>query len=382
MSRTDDKYLKQLQARYREASKKERGAILDEFVKTTGYHRKHAIGVLNGRRVRAQGPIRRPRRRVYTADVADALEILADLFDNICSKRLRTALDIELPRLYRRGAIPMSQACYDKLLVISPATMDRLLSERRRVPGKRRGFTKPGTLLKDRIPIRTWADWSEDQPGFCELDLVDHSGGIVIRGSDHAWTLCFTDIHITWTECVAVRNKAQIHVFDAIKHARRRLPFPLLGIDSDNGSEFINDQLYRYCVQEQITFTRGRVGRKNDNAHVEQKNWSIVRRTVGYHRYDTPQQLDLLNRLYAVLHFYGNFFLPVMKLKEKVRVGSKVKRIYDDPATPYARALASDHISEVDKDTLRETYSYLDLLDLRRRIDELLDQLLDTLTRP
>lgn len=381
MSRTDDKYLKQLQARYRKASKKERSAILDEFVKTTGYHRKHAIGVLNGRRARVQGPIRRPRRRVYTADVADALEILADLFDNICSKRLRAALDIELPRLYESGALPISHECYNKLMAISPATMDRLLSERRRVPGKRRGFTKPGTLLKDRIPIRTWADWNEDRPGFCELDLVDHSGGIVIRGSDHAWTLCFTDIHTTWTECVAVRNKAQIHVFGAIKHARRRLPFPLLGIDSDNGSEFINDQLYRYCVQEQITFTRGRVGRKNDNAHVEQKNWSIVRRAVGYHRYDTPQQLDLLNSLYALLHFYVNFFLPVMKLKEKVRVGSKVKRIYDHPMTPYARALASDLISEADKDTLRETYCYLDLLDLRRRIDELLDELLDTLTR-
>ena len=308
MSRTDDKYLKQLQARYRKASKKERSVILDEFVKTTGYHRKHAISVLNGRRARVQGPIRRPRRRVYTADVADALEILADLFDHICSKRLRAALDVELPRLYESGAVQVSHECYDKLMVVSPATMDRLLSERRRVPGKRRGFTKPGTLLKDRIPIRTWADWSEDRPGFCELDLVDHSGGIVIRGSDHAWTLCFTDIHTTWTECVAVRNKAQIHVFDAIKHARRRLPFPLLGIDSDNGSEFINDQLYRYCAQEQITFTRGRVGRKNDNAHVEQKNWSIVRRTVGYYRYDTPQQLDLLNSLYALLHFYVNFF--------------------------------------------------------------------------
>jgi hypothetical protein len=381
MSRTDDKYLKQLQARYREASKKERSAILDEFVKTTGYHRKHAIGVLNGQRARVQGPIRRPRQRVYTADVADGLEILANLFDNICSKRLRAALDIELPRLYESGVIPISHECYDKLMAISPATMDRLLRERRRVSGKRRGFTKPGTLLKDRIPIRTWADWSEDRPGFCELDLVDHSGGIVIRGSDHAWTLCFTDIHTTWTECVAVRNKAQIHVFDAIKHARRRLPFPLLGIDSDNGSEFINDQLYRYCVQEQITFTRGRVGRKNDNAHVEQKNWSIVRRTVGYHRYDTPLQLDLLNSLYALLHFYVNFFLPVMKLQEKVRVGSKVKRIYDDPMTPYARTLASDRVSEADKDALRETYSYLDLLNLRQRIDELLDQLLDTLTR-
>jgi transposase InsO family protein len=380
MSRTDDKYLKQLQVRYRKASKKERSVILDEFVKTTGYHRKYAIGVLNGRRRRVSSPIRRSRRKTYGPDVGDALVILADLFDNICSKRLRAALDVELPRLYATGVLQVGHECYKKLLVVSPSTMDRLRSERQRLPGKRRGYTKPGTLLKDQIPIRTWADWTEDRPGFCETDLVDHSGGVTVRQRDHAWTLCFTDINTAWTECVATVNKAQIHVFAAIKQARQRLPFPLLGIDSDNGSEFINNQLYRYCLQEQITFTRGRAGRKNDNAHVEQKNWSIVRRTVGYHRYDTPQQLDLLNRLYALLHYYVNFFLPVMKLKEKVRTGSKVKRVYDDPQTPYARALNSTHLSEADKAELREAYAHLDLVSLRQRIDELLDQLLATLS--
>jgi transposase InsO family protein len=381
MSRTDDKYLKQLQIRYRKASKKERTAILDEFVKTTGYHRKHATAVLNGRRERVQGPIRRPRGKVYGADVARELAYLADLFDNICSKRLRAALDAELPRLYQAGVVPVSTECYQKLMAVSPATIDRLLIREQPVIGRRRGFTKPGTLLKDRIPIRTWADWDEDRPGFSEMDLVDHSGGLVIRGQDHAWTLCFTDIYTTWTESVAVRNKAQIHVFAAIQKARQRLPFPLLGIDSDNGSEFINDQLYRYCRQEKITFTRGRAGRKNDNAYVEQKNWSVVRRAVGYYRYDTPEQLELLNSLYALLHFYGNFFLPTMKLKKKVRVGSKVKRIYDDPQTPYARTLASDLVSEEDKTQLREVYSHLDLLALRQRIDELQDQLLATVSQ-
>jgi transposase InsO family protein len=382
MSRTDDKYLKQLQKRYRKASKKERTAILDEFVKTTDYHRKHATAVLNGRRERVQGPIRRPRGKVYGADVARELAHLADLFDNICSKRLRAALDAELPRLYYAGVVPVSDECYQKLMVVSPATMDRLLIREQPVIGKRRGFTKPGTLLKDRIPIRTWADWNEDRPGFSEIDLVDHSGGLVIRGQDHAWTLCFTDICTTWTESVAVRNKAQVHVFAAIQQARQRLPFPLLGIDSDNGSESINAQLFRYCRQEKITFTRGRAGRKNDNAYVEQKNWSVVRRAVGYDRYDTPEQLDLLNSLYALLHFYGNFFLPTMKLKEKVRVGSKVKRIYDDPQTPYARTLASDLVTEEDKAQLREVYSHLDLPALRQRIDEVQDQLLATVSQP
>jgi hypothetical protein len=258
--------------------------------------------------------------------------------------------------------------------------MDRLRARYRPRHGQRRGFTKPGTLLKQRIPIRTWADWTEDRPGFCEIDLVDHSGGRITRGREHAWTLCFTDVKTGWTECVAVRNKAQVHVFAAIQRARERLPFPLLGLDSDSGSEFINDQLYRYCLKEEITFTRGRAGRKNDNAYVEQKNWSVVRRAVGYGRFDSPEQLDLLNTLYARLHWYVNFFLPVMKLEEKVRVGSKVTRIYDDPQTPYARALASHHVAEEDKTELREAYGYLDLIELRRRIDDLQVQLLQSLS--
>jgi hypothetical protein len=232
-----------------------------------------------------------------------------------------------------------------------------------------------------RIPLRTWADWTEDRPGFCEIDLVDHSGGQILRGREHAWTLCFTDVKTGWTECVAVRNKAQVHVFAAIQRARQRLPFPLLGIDSDSGSEFINDQLYRYCLTEEITFTRGRAGRKNDSAYVEQKNWSVVRRAVGYGRYDTPEQLELLNTLYARLHFYVNFFLPVMKLEEKVRLGSKVKRRYDDPRTPYARVLADDNVSQGDKAELREAYGYLDLIELRHRIDELQVYLLRSLSR-
>jgi len=382
MSQIDDKYLGLLRSRYRKASKKEKTAILDEYVKTTGQNRKYAIDVLGGKRRTGKHPIRRPRRAIYGDEETQALLILSDLFDGICSKRLRAAMDVELPGLYESGVLQVSPGCYQKLMRISPATMDRLLSGRRPQSRKSRGFTKPGTLLKHQIPIRTWADWSEDRPGFCEMDLVDHSGGIVVRGADHAWTLCFTDVKTTWTECVAVPNKAQVHVFAAICRARERLPFPLLGIDSDNGSEFINDQLYRYSLQEEITFTRGRAGKKNDSAYVEQKNWSVVRRAVGYYRYDTQEQLDLLNRLYAVMHFYVNFFLPVMKLEEKTRVGSKVKRVYDKPQTPYARALASPHVSEEHKAELRETYALLDLVDLRRQINELQDEILSTVSTP
>jgi hypothetical protein len=380
MSRVDDKYLKLLRSRYRAASKKEKGVILDEFVKTTGYSRKHAIALLNGKRDYVKEAIRRPRSRLYGAGLVSPLLVLVDLFDGICSKRLRAAMDVELPRLYESGFLQPSPEVYGKLMQISPASMDRLLAGRRSQLRKSRGFTKPGTLLKHQIPIRTWADWTEDKPGFCEMDLVDHSSGIVIRGADHAWTLCFTDVKTTWTECVATRNKAQVHVFEAICRARQRLPFPLLGLDSDNGSEFINDQLYRYCVREKITFTRGRAGKKNDSAYAEQKNWSVVRRAVGYYRYDTPEQLDLLNRLYAVMHFYVNFFLPVMKLKEKTRVGSKVKKTYDDPQTPYARVLSSPDVSEEDKAQLRETYALLDLAQLRQQINDLQSSLFNSVS--
>jgi len=376
MGRVDDAYLSLLKTRYKEASKKEKGDILDEFVKTTHYHRDHASALLSGRYTRVKDPVRRPRRAVYGDREAQALVLLSDLFDGASSRRLRSAMDVELPRLYEKGSVPIGPECYELLMKVSPATIDRLLVGRRVQGRKVRGFTKPGTLLKDRIPIRTWADWSEDRPGFCEMDLVDHSGGRNIPGADHAWTLSFTDIKTCWTECVGVRNKAQVHVFAAIKLARRRLPFPLLGVDSDNGSEFINDQLDRYCLQEQITFTRGRVGRRNDSAYVEQKNWSVVRRAVGYLRYDTPSQLVLLNRLYSVMHFYVNFFLPSAKLQDKTRVGSKVKKTYDKPQTPYARTLLSPDVSDQNKELLRETYELLDLLELRQQIDELQSQLL------
>ena len=264
-----------LRARYGKANRQERSAILDEFGKTTGYHRKYTIGLLNGTRTHAKHPVRRPRRTVYDVEELQGLLILTDLFNGICSKLLRGALDAELARLYQSGVLQVSPTCYRKLVQVSPATIDRLLAGRRSQHRKSRGSTRPGTLFKDRIPIRTCADWTEDEPGFCEMDLVDNSGGVTIRRVDHAWTLNFTDIKTAWTECVAVPNKAQAHVFAAICRARERLPSPLLGLDSDNGSEFINDQLERYCTDQKLTFTHGRKGRKNDNAHIEQRNWTL-----------------------------------------------------------------------------------------------------------
>ena len=375
MNPLDAKYLAALKKRYAKASKKERGQILDEYTQTTNCHRKHAIAVLRGKRSRARPSLPRTRHNMYLPEDARALEKLSHLFDGINAKLLRAAMNNELKHLYDSGFLQISRACYERLQRISPATIDRLRTRlgRRLPPRVTRSHTKPGSLLKSQIRVRTWNEWNEDRPGFTEMDLVAHDGGDA--SGDFAHTLDFTDIKTGWTECAAARNKAQIHVFAALKQVRARLPFPLLGIDSDNGSEFINNELIRYADQEQLTFTRSRSGHKNDGAHVEQKNWSVVRRFVGDLRYDTPVQVALLNQLYEVLHLYINFFLPVVKLKEKVRHGSKVTKKYDDPQTPYQRVLASPDVSAKLKAKLRAQYVSLDVVQLHQQIEQLVQRL-------
>jgi hypothetical protein len=370
-----EQYLGKLRERYRKSTKKQRSKILDEFVQTTGYHRKHAIALLRGRRRHrdSQRPLRHPRGRVYTDEDKRAVLWLAELFDQIGSKRLRAAMDVVLATLRRQHYLQVSPACFRRLQVISPSTMDRLRRSERRVPGHRRGGTKPGTLLKSQVRVRTFADWDDKRPGFEEIDLVQHDGGNS-RGF-FACTLDVTDVCLGWTEMRAVTTKAQTRVFAALEYIRRNLPFPLLGLDSDNGSEFINDELIRYCTREHITFTRGRRGRKNDNAYVEQKNWSVIRRLVGDARYDTQRQVDQLNAIYAVYRLYVNHFLPVTKLVSKVRQGSKVKKIYDAPKTPYQRVLDSAEVGEPEKRKLRAVHAKLDVVQLRRDLDKMLDTL-------
>lgn len=328
------KYLAQLRKRYAKASKKQKTVILNELVATTGYQRKYASLLLSGQRHWRDPtqPIQRRRRCLYTAEDQQTLLWLVELFDDIGSKRLRAALNTELGALRRNGHLKVSRRCNQHLRQVSPSTMDRWRRSARRPGRKLRGGTKPGTLLKQQIPVRTFAEWDDKRPGFVEIDLVQHDGGT--NKGDFACTLTLTDVTTSWTELVATPNKAQAHVFAALQQERTRLPFPLLGIDSDNGSEFINDQLRRYCVHEQLTFTRGRVGRKNDNPFVEEKNWSAVRRLVGYGRYDTTEQVAQLNALYKVFCLYLNHFLPVTKLVKTERKGSRVKKFYDAPKTP------------------------------------------------
>lgn len=365
-------YLEQLRTRYAKARRKERARILDEFVQTSNYQRKYAIALLRGKRQwrEPQQPIQRKRRRLYTAEDQRAVLWLAELFDQIGSKRLRVAMDNELDNLWRHHQLRVSRACYERLQQISASTMDRVRRRERRTPPHSRGGTKPGTLLKAQIPIRTFAEWDDKRPGFTEVDLIQHDGGN--PSGFFACTLTMTDVCTGWTELHAVITKAQTHVFNALTNLRATLPIVLLGIDSDNGAEFINDQLLRYCTHEQLTFTRGRVGRKNDNPYVEQKNWSVARRLVGYDRYDTQPQVDQLNALYHVYRLYTNHFLPVVKLVDKVRQGSRLKRTFDAPKTPYQRLLDSAQVSEQAKAKLRVVHATLDVVRLKQQIDDMI----------
>lgn len=372
--------------RYRQASRSEKKQMLDEFCRTTGYNRCYARWVLRhqgqrlivGDGVALEAEVQRRRQRIkprtYDQKVQRALVQIWELLDYVCGKRLVAILPEIIVKLEEFDELHLDEESRTKLMRVSAATADRLLQpERRKHELKGRGHTRAGTLLKHQIPIRTFAEWDEGKPGFVEIDLVAHDGGMAI--GDFAQTLDLTDICTGWTETIAVPNKAQVWVFEAIAKARGRLPFPLLGIDSDNGSEFINHELWRYCIKEGISFTRSRPYRKNDNCYVEQKNYSMVRRKVGYQRFDTPAEGLLLNQLYDQLRLFTNFFEPTMRLQSKERLGSRVKKRYDAPRTPYQRVLASPEVTEANKEALRRQYQQLNPAALHRQLRKLQKQL-------
>lgn len=367
--------------RYRNGTKKVKRQILDEFCETTGYSRGYARFVLrnHGRQVWLRGKKvvvgdarqrqQRLKPKYYDEQVVQALIKLWQLLNYLCGKRLVAIMPELIAKLEQFGELRLSASTKQKLLHISAASIDRLLQpERRKQQLRRRSHTKPGTLLKHQIPIRTFAEWDEAQPGFAEIDLVAHDGGLAL--GDYCQTLDLTDVCTGWTETEAVPNKAQVWVFEAIQTIRGRLPFPLLGLDSDNGSEFVNKELLRYCQKERLTFTRARPYRKNDNCYVEQKNYSVVRQTVGYQRFDTAAELIVLKRLYATLRLYTNFFQPTMKLKSKERFGSRVKKSYHAPQTPYQRVLACAEVTAADKKKLQRQYRLLNPAALKRELDK------------
>ena len=367
--------------RYRQGSKKVKQQILDEFCETTGYSRGYARFVLrnHGRQVWLRGKKvvvgdarqrqQRLKPKIYDEQVVQALIKLWQLLNYLCGKRLVAIMPELIAKLEQFGELRLAPTTKQKLLRISAASIDRLLQpERRKQQLRRRSHTKPGTLLKHQIPIRTFAEWDEAQPGFAEIDLVGHDGGLAL--GDYCQTLDLTDICTGWTETEAVPNKAQVWVFEAIQTIRGRLPFPLLGLDSDNGSEFVNQELLRYCQKERLTFTRARPYRKNDNCYVEQKNYSVVRQAVGYQRFDTAAELIVLKQLYATLRLYTNFFQPTMKLKSKERFGSRVKKSYHAPQTPYQRVLACTEVTVADKKKLQRQYQALNPAALKRQLDK------------
>jgi len=360
--------LETIRPRYLKANKAGKERILDELVASTGYHRKYAIRVLkHGHKPKG---LKKPgRQKQYQGEVVTALTRVWEICGRICSKRLQPYLPEIVAVLERQQELVLPTTVKAQLLKMSRATIDRCLKPAR-FEQKRYGLstTKPGTLLKKAIPIRTFADWDDARPGFVEIDLVAHCGGSV--EGQFLNTLTTTDISTGWTDCEAVLHRSQQLVFLAIKNMRQRLPFPLLGLDSDNGGEFINDILYRYCLDEQVTFTRSRPYKKNDQAHVEQKNWSVVRHVIGYDRFESEQELELLNSIYEDLRLYVNFFQPVLKLTGKEQVGKKTRKRYDEAATPYQRVLKSEQVDLAAKARLCHQYVQLNPVRLRNSIDD------------
>jgi hypothetical protein len=364
-------YAAAIRERYQKADREGKGKILDEFVKVTGYHRKAVIRLL----CKPAGVAMRHRGRPGEYQgVFEPLKLIWEASDRLCSKRLKPFLPEMVQVLRRNGELHVDAATESQLLRLSPATIDRLLSPVRQIGGRKPlSTTRPGSLLKSLIPIRTFADWQENRPGFVETDLVAHCG----ESTDGFYlnTLCAVDVAIGWTECLPVWGKGQERVKTALHKIRSDLPFNLLGVDSDNGSEFINQCFYDYCRRQEITFTRSRAYKKNDSCHVEQKNGNIVRRLVGYDRYTSHPAYACLERVYRLVRLYINFFQPTMKLISKSRHGAKVHKFYESARTPYQRLLGRPELSQTAQAELAAIYQGLNPVVLLRQINNNLEQL-------
>lgn len=365
--------------RYRNATKSQKARILDSVCAVTGCQRDYARRALRSALAPKMVKPRAAREPTYGPEVVVALEKCWAVLNAPAGKRLAPMLGELVPLLRGHGELDIGDDTAAALMSMSAATIDRrLASAKLRLRIKGRSHTKPGSLLKSRIPMRTWADHDENTPGFVEIDLVGHEGGNP-RG-EFCFTLTVTDIATGWTENRTVVNKAQKWVFAALTDVVENLPFPILGIDSDNGSEFINAHLLRYCLDNDLKFTRSRSGNKNDGAHVEQKNWTTVRQLVGYLRYDTAAELVLLNKIWDQQALIGNHFYPQQKLISKVRCGAKVVKKYDTATTPYARVIAHPAVAGMPKQRLTKLHGSFNPAAVQRRIQALCDELLTLAT--
>lgn len=371
---TKQSFVRSLSHEYNRASWQIRKQMIDQLVLVTGYRRDYASYILLHPPVSPKKKLKRIRSSKYEA-IASPLRKIYGISNFASGKRLVGMIPSYAETLTRDREMFLADKQKELLLAVSATTIERLItSERKKVFGRGKTTTKPGTLLKHQIPIHVFTRWTDRKPGFGEIDLVAHCG-VTVRGH-FAYTLDFIDLDTNWNECVAFLGKGENNAMGAVQTIRERLPFKLLGIDSDNGEEFINWELYRWCRKEEITFTRCREYRKNDQAHVEEKNWSVVRRYTGYKRFETQEQVELLNKLYLSLRLYFNFFQATLKLERKVRIGGKVKRIYPKAKTPYQRVLEHKDIPEENKQALKEQYQTLNPAKLLRGIQEITDQLL------
>ncbi len=362
--------------RYRSAKRAEKGRILDELCATTGWHRKHAVRALRRREAVGPGEVEatRKRRRRYGATIKDALTALWEASDRVCGKRLKVMIPTLLPALERHGRLQLGQSDRDRVLAISAATIDRLLVDVKiAASGGRRRRAGFHSAIRREVPIRTFNDWNSPPPGFCEVDMVAH-GGTSVAGS-FIQTLTMVDIATGWTECLPLLTRDGSLVAEAINRAQSLFPWLLRGVDFDNDSAFMNDVVVPGCRQQKLEVTRSRAYKKNDQAFVEQKNGAVVRRLMGYGRFDGVETARMMGRLYAAARLYVNFFQPSFKLKEKRREGAKVIKRYHAPLTPYQRALAHPKVTAAVKRRLRDQYRSLDpvalLAEIRATQDEL-----------
>jgi hypothetical protein len=360
--------------RYQQATRADKHRLLDELVAVTGLHRKAAIRLL--RRPPRSGPTppRAGRPRRYGAEVAAAAEILWQASGRIGAHRLHPFVPELLDRLVQCGELSVAPTVDTLVRQASRPTLARLLAPARaQYPRRSATTTRPSTWLKQHIPIRTFADWDDARPGFCQVDLVAHCGGSTQGFYLH--TLCAVDVATSWVELQALWGKGHYRVAAGVQAVRQRLPVTLVGLDSDNGSEFINRLLYYYCWREGITFTRGRAWKKNDSALVEQKNGAIVRQLVGYDRFASRPAYAQLARVYALARWHVNFFQPVEKLVTKHRTGARVHRVFDRAQTPYQRLCAAGVLTPLKRAELEALYRRLNPLQLQRDLEAALDRL-------
>jgi len=367
------RYVERVYRRYREASKESKGRILDELCRVCGYTRKYAIWKLAQLpcRERVKPKVPRRRARKYGPEVGVILEAVWEVANYPWSVRLKEILRLWLP--WMKSRYRLTGEVERRLLSISPSTIDRHLQlKRRKLKRRLYGRTKPGTLLRHQIPVRT-EHWDVERPGFVEADLVSHCGGC--GSGEFIHSLNLTDIHSAWVETRAVMGKSEAAIVEAIEEMAQALPFKILGLDSDNGSEFINHHLVRYCKAHGIQFTRSRPYKKDDNAHIEQKNWTHVRKFMGWDRYDSTEALKAMNNLYSnELSLFMNLFQPSVKLKKTIRRGSSRKHIYDKPQTPLDRLLASRYLTKAKATHLKALREQLDPFGLAEEVNKKLER--------